>query len=169
MNSTKWPSLTEYVKYLGRESICHVKESDKGALMIAWKDTSPEAIRRREAVKAAEMLESRNEAGEDRMLKKMAARAKQEAEAKAKAAEANKLADATVDEPAPITPPLSDDNGAETAKTGEESKLAAPVKLSFGLKAKALPGGVNTAPKKSVFKRMRDEEKEAKKAKKLKT
>lgn len=30
MNSTKWLTLTEYVKHLGREGICTVEETEKG-------------------------------------------------------------------------------------------------------------------------------------------
>ena len=172
MNATKWPSLTEYVKYLGRESICHVKENDKGALMIAWKDTSPEAVRRREAVKAADMLESRNEAGEDKMLERMAARAKQEAEAKAKIAEAKAAESPAAEEVKPPTPPSSDDNsvGVEAAKTEESRADAVPVKFGFGLKAKPLSGKPAEAPvkKKSIFKRMRDDGGDGQSAKKMK-
>ena len=50
MNATKWSSLTEFAKYLGREGICRVEESDKG-LEIQWIDDSAEAVRRREDVK----------------------------------------------------------------------------------------------------------------------
>jgi hypothetical protein len=33
MNSTKWLTLTEYVKYLGREGLCKVEDSPKGWFM----------------------------------------------------------------------------------------------------------------------------------------
>jgi hypothetical protein len=33
MNSTKWITLTEYVKYLGREGLCKVEDSPKGWFM----------------------------------------------------------------------------------------------------------------------------------------
>ncbi|KAF2198600.1 hypothetical protein GQ43DRAFT_450862 [Delitschia confertaspora ATCC 74209] len=170
MNATKWPSLTEYVKYLGREGICHVKEDDKGGLQIAWRDLSPEALRRREAIKAADALESKNEAGEDRMLKKMVARAKLEAEAKAKVAEA-KAAEAKAVETKTESPTAAD-SAAEASKPEDGLKLeaapVAPVKVSFGLKAKALPGKTVASNKTSIFKRIRDQEKEQKAAKKVK-
>jgi DNA/RNA-binding protein KIN17 len=179
MNATKWPSLTEYVKYLGREGICHVKEDEKDGLMIAWRDLSPEAVRRREAVREAEMLESRNEAGEDRMMKKMAARAKEEAERKAKLAEVRAAAAAATTEAKPDTSPAAIENGSEPIKTtedgGEPAKTeedtpkpeAAPVKVSFGLKAKiALPGKAQAPPRQNALKRMRDEERKAAKAEK---
>jgi DNA/RNA-binding protein KIN17 len=67
MNSTKWPSLTEFVKYLGREGICRVEEGDRG-LEIAWVDDSPEALRRREMVRKKEAMEKGDEERETRML-----------------------------------------------------------------------------------------------------
>lgn len=179
MNATKWPSLTEYVKYLGREGICHVKEDEKDGLMIAWRDLSPEAVRRREAVREAEMLESRNEAGEDRMMKKMAARAKEEAERKAKLAEARAAAAAATAATKPDTPPAAIENGSEPAKIAENGAdpaktdddapkpEAAPVKISFGLKPKIqLPGKTQAPPRQNALKRLRDEEKKAIKAEK---
>ena len=53
MNSTQWSSLTDLVKYLGREGICRVAETEKG-LEIAFIDRSPEAIRRQETTRVQE-------------------------------------------------------------------------------------------------------------------
>jgi DNA/RNA-binding protein KIN17 len=74
MNSTKWPSLTEFVKYLGREGICRVEEGDRG-LEIAWVDDSPEALRRREMVRKKEAMEKGDEERETRMLEAQIKRA----------------------------------------------------------------------------------------------
>jgi DNA/RNA-binding protein KIN17 len=50
-NATRFSSLTELARYLGREGICRVTEDEKdGALLIAWVDNSPEALRRRDAL-----------------------------------------------------------------------------------------------------------------------
>jgi Domain of Kin17 curved DNA-binding protein len=43
MNSTRWLSLTEFVKHLGRQGIVRVDETDKG-FFIAWIDNSPKAL-----------------------------------------------------------------------------------------------------------------------------
>ena len=32
MNSTKWETLTGFVKYLGKEGLCHVEETPKACL-----------------------------------------------------------------------------------------------------------------------------------------
>lgn len=79
MNATKWPSLTEFAKYLGREGVCRVEEGERG-LEIAWVDDSPEALRRREMVRKKEMLEKGDEERENRMLEAQIKRAKEQKE-----------------------------------------------------------------------------------------
>jgi DNA/RNA-binding protein KIN17 len=175
MNATKWSSLTEFTKHLGREGICHVKEDEKDGLMIAWRDTSAAAVKRKEEIAELEAAEARSGAGEDKMLKKMAKRAQEEAEAK-KAIEAKRAAaavamsqkenttpptegDPPIDEKK-VDSPLDDVKGGEK-KEGEELKVeAAPVKLSFGLKAKTAPPnktGLGQMKSQSIFKRKKDD------------
>lgn len=79
MNATKWPSLTEYAKHLGREGICRVEETDKG-LQIAWVDNSPEALKRAEAVRRKEMQDKGDEERELRMIREQQKRAEKAAE-----------------------------------------------------------------------------------------
>jgi DNA/RNA-binding protein KIN17 len=43
MNSTRWVTLTEFVKHLGRAGIARVDETEKG-WFIAWIDNSPKAL-----------------------------------------------------------------------------------------------------------------------------
>lgn len=74
MNSTKWPSLTEFAKHLGREGICRVEENEKG-IHIAWIDNSPEALRRRNALKRKEAEDQGNEEVEQRMIREQIKRA----------------------------------------------------------------------------------------------
>ena len=153
MNSTKWNSLAEFTKYLGREGICHVKEDEKDGLMVAWRDTSVAATTRRNEIAEQEAAEARSGAGEDKLLKKMAKRAQEEAEAtKAKRATANAVTP-TIDEKPDVT---------------EE---APPVKLSFGMKAKAAPAGkagLGQMKSQSIFKRKKDDALEQKPVKKVK-
>ena len=82
MNSTKWPSLTEYAKFLGREGICRVEEGEKG-LMVAWIDNSPEALRRQDAIRKKERQDKGDEERERRLIREQIERAKMDAEAKA--------------------------------------------------------------------------------------
>lgn len=74
MNATKWPSLTEFAKHLGREGICRVEENDKG-LHIAWIDDSPEALRRKDALRKKEAQDQGDEELEQRMIQEQIRRA----------------------------------------------------------------------------------------------
>ncbi|CBX92618.1 similar to zinc finger protein RTS2 [Plenodomus lingam JN3] len=190
MNATRWNSLTEFTKHLGREGICHVKEDEKDGLMIAWRDTSIAAVQRRNEIAEQEAAEARSGAGEDKMLKKMAKRAQEEAEMK-KAIEAKRAAaNAAVQQ---VTPPAEGTSPTSNAEATEENKVdssvdetvkdgdkkaedkpkveAAPVKLRFGLKAKAIPAnkaGLGQMKSQSIFKRKKDDTMEQKPGKKVK-
>ncbi|KAF1830812.1 hypothetical protein BDW02DRAFT_84967 [Decorospora gaudefroyi] len=178
MNATKWSSLTEFTKHLGREGICHVKEDEKDGLMIAWRDTSAAAVTRKREIAELEAAEARSGAGEDKLLKKMAKRAQEEAEAK-KAIEAKRAAaQAAIQQPTPPaegaspTEKSKEDKSSESPVDGEKQgddnnnvaeepkvEAAAPVKLSFGLKAKTAPAnkaGLGQMKSQSIFKRKKD-------------
>lgn len=43
MNATRWVTLTEFVKHLGRTGVAKVDETEKG-WFIAWIDSSPKAL-----------------------------------------------------------------------------------------------------------------------------
>jgi DNA/RNA-binding protein KIN17 len=45
MNATKWNSLSEFCKQMGREGILRVDEAERG-LYITWVDNSPKALAR---------------------------------------------------------------------------------------------------------------------------
>lgn len=171
MNATKWSSLTQFAAHLGREGIVTVKESedDKERLLIGWKDTSAAAFKRREEIRELELAEARSGTGGERELKRMAKRAQEEADAKAKILEARKAATGT-----PLAEEVENAGGENTegpdvAKEAEAAP-AAPVKISFGLKPKALPPA-QTKKTESVFKRAaradREKENEEKPRKRL--
>lgn len=81
LNSTKWSSLTEFTKYLGRESICLVEEKDDG-LFISWIDDSPEALKRKEALRRKELQDKGDEEREQMLLKAQIRRAQKDAESR---------------------------------------------------------------------------------------
>jgi DNA/RNA-binding protein KIN17 len=177
MNATKWSSLTEFTKHLGREGICHVKEDEKDGLMVAWKDTSAAAVQRRQEIAEQEAAEARSGANEDLILRKMARRAQREAEEK-KAIEAKRAAVAATSK---TTPPAETEEGdkakvdspvdEQEKKDAEEPKEAAPVKISFGLKAKTVPSGkagLGQMKSQSIFKRKKEDNGEQKPVKKVK-
>ncbi|KAL7931233.1 domain of Kin17 curved DNA-binding domain-containing protein [Trichoderma chlorosporum] len=78
MNATKWPSLTEFAKHLGKEGICRVEETEKG-LHISWIDNSPDALRRQEALRRKEAQDQGDEEIEQRMIREQIKRAQQSA------------------------------------------------------------------------------------------
>ena len=89
MNATKWPSLTEYTKYLGREGICRVEETEKG-LFIAWIDNSPEALRRQDAIRKKERQDKGDEEREQKLIAEQIARAEMDADEKGMDEQASK-------------------------------------------------------------------------------
>ncbi|KIW97220.1 uncharacterized protein Z519_02612 [Cladophialophora bantiana CBS 173.52] len=85
MNATKWSSLTEFAKYLGREGICRVDEDEKNesrtgasGLTISWIDNSPEALRRQEAIRKKERQDRGDEEREQRMIQEQIRKAKRQ-------------------------------------------------------------------------------------------
>lgn len=78
MNATKWPSLTEFAKHLGKEGICRVEETEKG-LHISWIDNSPDALRRQEALRRKEAQDQGDEEIEQRMIREQIKRAQESA------------------------------------------------------------------------------------------
>ncbi|KAF6241652.1 hypothetical protein HO173_000363 [Letharia columbiana] len=110
MNATRWPSLTEFAKHLGREGLCRVEDTDKG-LQIAWIDNSPEALRRQDAIRKKERQDKGDEEREQKMIREQIARAEMDAEMKAQ---------------------QDHDDEARDFKPNEGEKI----KLSFGTKAK---------------------------------
>lgn len=150
MNSTKWPSLTEFAKHLGREGICRVEENDKG-LHIAWIDNSPEALRRKDALRRKEAQDQGNEELEQRMIREQIRRAQANTGAKDDQAEEDTEARelkrqdgekiklsfgakpaTTSESPAPA----STDSGAEASKSADADANADKAKDSGAAPAK---------------------------------
>ncbi|KAI0883184.1 domain of Kin17 curved DNA-binding protein-domain-containing protein [Annulohypoxylon maeteangense] len=119
MNATKWHSLTDFAKHLGREGICKVEETDKG-IQVAWIDDSPEALRRKEAVRRKEMQDKGDEEREQMMIREQIRRARKAA-----------------------GQPIDDDNENDNDKAEESGGLkrqeGEKIKLSFGAKPTSQP------------------------------
>jgi DNA/RNA-binding protein KIN17 len=148
MNSTKWPSLTEFAKFLGREGICRVEENEKG-IHVAWIDNSPEALRRQDAIRKKERMDRGDEEREQMLIREQVRRARMDAEARGEADFENterelkrdegekiklsfgaKPAAPKVESPAAteIKKEESVDAGEGSAQNGEEQKGEASVK-----------------------------------------
>jgi DNA/RNA-binding protein KIN17 len=124
MNATKWPSLTEFAKFLGREGICRVEEDDKG-IHVAWIDNSPEALRRQDAVRKKERQDRGDEEREQALIKEQVMRAQKDAEERG---------ETELDEP------------ERELKRAEGQKI----KLSFGAKPANSKGEPSSADVKSI-------------------
>lgn len=90
MNATRWPSLTEFAKYLGREGICRVEDNEKG-LHVSWIDNSPEALRRQDAIRKKERQDRGDEEREQRLIREQVEKAELDAEEKAKDSEDDEM------------------------------------------------------------------------------
>jgi DNA/RNA-binding protein KIN17 len=81
LNATRWHSLTDFVKHIAREGIVRVEEKEDG-IFIAWIDDSPDAMKRREAVRRKEMQDKGDEEREQMLLREQIRRAQRDAEAR---------------------------------------------------------------------------------------
>jgi DNA/RNA-binding protein KIN17 len=113
-NATRWNSLTEFARYLGRQGLCRVTEEEDG-LYIAWIDNRPEVLARQDAMRKKERQDLGDAEREKRAIREQVERAHQQAAAdKAKA-------DAAEDE----------------AKRALERQEGEKITLSFGAKKAA--------------------------------
>ncbi|OSC97485.1 hypothetical protein PYCCODRAFT_1447962 [Trametes coccinea BRFM310] len=80
MNATRWVTLTEFVKHLGRTGVARVDETEKG-WFIAWIDNSPKALAKQEASLKKERMTVSDEQRERMLIEEQIERAAAEAEA----------------------------------------------------------------------------------------
>ncbi|KAI0309108.1 domain of Kin17 curved DNA-binding protein-domain-containing protein [Amylostereum chailletii] len=78
MNATRWVTLTEFIKHLGRTGVAHVDETEKG-WFIAWIDNSPKALAKQEASLKKEHATVSDEQRERQLIEKQIERAAAEA------------------------------------------------------------------------------------------
>ncbi|KAF7348188.1 Zinc finger protein rts2 [Mycena sanguinolenta] len=77
MNSTRWVTLTEFVKHLGRSGIARVDETEKG-WFLAWIDNSPKALAKAEASLKKDRATTSDEQRERTLIAEQIERAKAE-------------------------------------------------------------------------------------------
>lgn len=80
MNATRWVTLTEFVKHLGRTGIAHVDETDEG-WWVAWIDSSPKALAKQAATLQKERATMSDEQRERILIADQIERAKEQEEA----------------------------------------------------------------------------------------
>ncbi|KAF8524276.1 domain of Kin17 curved DNA-binding protein-domain-containing protein [Hysterangium stoloniferum] len=74
MNATRWVTLTEFVKHLGRTGVARVDETEKG-WFLAWVDNSPKALAKQEAALKKERLTMSDEQRERLLIAEQIERA----------------------------------------------------------------------------------------------
>ncbi|MCJ1330325.1 hypothetical protein MMC10_007008 [Thelotrema lepadinum] len=79
MNATRFHSLTEFAKHLGREGICRITEEEDKGLFIAWINDSPEALRRRAAIEKRDRMVKGDEQREHEEIQAQITRAQETA------------------------------------------------------------------------------------------
>ncbi|KAI8332537.1 domain of Kin17 curved DNA-binding protein-domain-containing protein [Choanephora cucurbitarum] len=79
MNATRWNSLTEFCKQMGRQGILRVDETERG-LHIAWVDNSPKALARQAAIQKMDRAKKDDEERDIQLLKEQMEKASKSAE-----------------------------------------------------------------------------------------
>ncbi|TFK27596.1 hypothetical protein FA15DRAFT_701799 [Coprinopsis marcescibilis] len=123
MNATRWVTLTEFVKHLGRSGIARVDETEKG-WFIAWVDNSPRALEKQEASMKKERATMSDEARERQHIAEQIERAKAET--------------APSPESPPVEQELKREEGAEKVVLSLAMAKPATTSVSTGLKLNPL-------------------------------
>lgn len=69
MNATQWETLTDFVKWLGKEGHCKVDQTEKG-WFIQYIDRDPETIERQKAAEAKEKMELDDDERQAKLLER---------------------------------------------------------------------------------------------------
>ncbi|KAH8113493.1 domain of Kin17 curved DNA-binding protein-domain-containing protein [Phellopilus nigrolimitatus] len=165
MNATRWVTLSEFVKHLGRTGVARVDETEKG-WFIAWIDSSPKALAKAEASMKKERATTSDEQRERMLI------AEQIERAAAEKAEKSESPEAAADKPPSPEEGLKRDEGEKlvlsfsmktAAASPQSADASAPASTSAstppasapssGLKFNALKAGsANPLKRPNVFK-----------------
>ncbi|KAG2748830.1 hypothetical protein P692DRAFT_20857316 [Suillus brevipes Sb2] len=150
MNATRWVTLTEFAKHLGRSGIARVDETEKG-WFIAWIDSSPKALAKQEASIKKDRATRDDEQRERTLIAEQIERAKLEKEASDEGSASP-----------PVEEGLKREEGAEKvvlsfsakpAPTSDTTATAAPTGLKLtAVKLGANPLKANPLKRPNVFK-----------------
>jgi DNA/RNA-binding protein KIN17 len=142
MNSTRWVTLTEFIKYLGRAGIAHVDETDKG-WFIAWIDRSPKALEKQEASLKKERATMSDEQRERLLIAEQIERAERDAREKG---EGTSAAGVVEGEEKKLEEGLQREEGEKVVLSFSAKPIFAPSSTtpSEGLKFNTLKPAVNS-------------------------
>lgn len=114
MNATRWVTLTEFVKHLGRTGVGRVDETEKG-WFIAWIDSSPKALAKAEASLKKDRATTSDEQRERMLIAEQIERAAAEVESSG-----------SNDNSSPVEEGLTRDEGVEKVVLSFSAKPTAP-------------------------------------------
>ncbi|KAL1760488.1 domain of Kin17 curved DNA-binding protein-domain-containing protein [Schizophyllum commune] len=144
MNATRWVTLTEFIKHLGRTGVARVDETEKG-WFIAWIDNSPKALAKQDAAQKKERLTTSDEQRERNLIAEQIERAKAEAKTSSSSgSEEEKEKEPEVG--------LKRDEGAEKLKLSFAPKTTATPAPSAPAPLKLNPLKANPLKRPNVFK-----------------
>ncbi|KAF0287116.1 DNA/RNA-binding protein KIN17 [Amphibalanus amphitrite] len=119
MNATQWETLTEFVKYLGREGKCTVDETEKG-WFVTYIDRDPETLARQEALAKKEKMDKDDQERMLEFIERQVEKAKEQAR-DTPAVEYTELRRDDGEEPIKLGLSLAaKEAGLQAAQTGEE-------------------------------------------------
>lgn len=90
MNATRWVTLTEFIKHLGRSGIVRCDETDKG-WFVQWVDNNPKTLARQAEIQKREKGNLDDESRARKHLKEQIERAKAQAEEEKKRSGAEEI------------------------------------------------------------------------------
>ncbi|PWZ00997.1 hypothetical protein BCV70DRAFT_199359 [Testicularia cyperi] len=121
MNATKWTSLSEFVKHLGREGVVQVEDTEQG-WYITWVDNSPAALARQDALQKLERAKMDDEQRQRKLLQEQMDRSQAQSQAQSQSASSS--------EPAELSNDTCNKNAVEQGLVRGSS---APVRIGFSL------------------------------------
>ncbi|GAA5995421.1 Rts2p [Rhodotorula paludigena] len=147
MNATRFLSLTEFVKHLGRTGVAHVDETEKG-WWIQWIDNSPRALAKAEASQKKERGDMDDEMRQRKLIQEQIERAREEGERRRRevvaAGGADGAGDAAAVESGAAAGAAGEEPSNELKRADDGEKLS--LSLSFN-KSAAAPAAAAAASK----------------------
>jgi len=171
MNATQWETLTEFVKWLGREGHCVVDETPKG-WFITYIDKDPEVIARQKAAMSKDKHAMDDQERFAKIIEKQVEKGKQNAEGSEASSSSTYTELQRTDDSEKVQLSFSSTAVAGSSKSSsEQTTESAPKKLSDLMKkkpdanaAKAFKDKSKTK-RKSALEEILEEEEEARKGK----
>lgn len=134
MNATRWLSLTEFTKHLGRTAICRVEENEEKGWYVEWIDNSPKALAKAESNQKKERGDMDDESRQRKLIQEQIERARKEGIKRRVEREGGTFDEATFEENGGNESLSADAVGADAAPSNELIRTEEKVSLSLSFK-----------------------------------